>query len=122
MTPRFVGVFINLESDVAKRESMVSQLEKSGAAWLRQEGARGRAIPDDLRESFDFSGPDACELLEGIPAHQVIRFQVIAPTRAEKMVIMVTTLVSTSPLPIVLATAVPYKAPIRLKTAARAIA
>ena len=65
MTSRFVAVFINLESDHAKRESMESQLEKSGAPWLRQEGVRGRAIPEILRDNFELDVPDACELLEG---------------------------------------------------------
>ena len=56
--------------------------------------------------------------LEGRPSHQVMRFQTMAPTRAEKIVAMVTTLVSTSPLPMVVATAVPASAPMRLKKAA----
>ncbi len=43
----------------------------------------------------------------------------MAASRADKTVCKVTTPVSTRPLPIVAATAVPHKAPIRLHTAAR---
>ena len=46
----------------------------------------------------------ACELLEGIPSAQVIRFQAMAPTRAPKMTCASTTLGSMIPVPMVLAT------------------
>ncbi len=46
----------------------------------------------------------------------------IAPTSAARIVIIVTTPVSTNPLPIVLATAVPVSAPTRFPTAASMIA
>ena len=65
MSAQFVAVFINLDTDHAKRASMQAQLEKSGAPWLRQEAVRGRAIPDVLRDNFDLATPGACELLEG---------------------------------------------------------
>ena len=46
----------------------------------------------------------------------------MAPSNAHSTVVMVMTLVSTIPLPIVEATAVPVRAPVRLKNAASAIA
>ena len=46
----------------------------------------------------------------------------IAPSRAQRTVFMSTTFVSTMPLPMVDATAVPMSAPVRLKNAAIAIA
>ena len=46
----------------------------------------------------------------------------IAPSSAQSTVVMVMTLVSTMPFPMVEATAVPMSAPVRLKNAASAIA
>lgn len=50
-----------------------------------------------------------------MPKLQVKKFQLIAPKSAEISTISVTTLVSTSPFEIVAATAVPKKAPKKLK-------
>src|SRR5690606_10815753 len=55
---------------------------------------------------------------EGNPSHHVNRFQTIAPINAASTVAMVIASASTRPLPIVLATAVPHNAPMRLKNAA----
>src|SRR5436305_8049367 len=60
--------------------------------------------------------------LEGNPPHQVVMFQANAASSADSTVAEVTTLVSTNPLPIVDATAPPNSAPVRLNTAAIAIA
>src|SRR5689334_9473908 len=59
--------------------------------------------------------------LEGKPNHQVMRFQMIAPRRAQMMIweLMLTSVELISPEEIVLATAVPHIAPTRLVTAAR---
>src|ERR1700712_3682636 len=46
----------------------------------------------------------ACELEDGIPSPQVIRFQAMAPTRAAKITVASTTLGSMIPVPMVLAT------------------
>src|SRR5258705_11088824 len=54
--------------------------------------------------------------LDGRPIHQVRRFQAIPPIRAHIMVLSVMRFLSTSPVPIVLATAVPANAPMRLNT------
>lgn len=59
----------------------------------------------------------ACEDDEGMPKYQVNRFQRIAPSRAESTTPCVTAPGSTSPLPIVAATAVPVSAPRKLRTA-----
>src|SRR5512138_3300742 len=58
--------------------------------------------------------------LEGRPNHQVMRFQMIAPIKAQIMIsdVMVTSLVSISPEDMVLATAVPQSAPSRFVLAA----
>src|SRR5215471_18512854 len=61
----------------------------------------------------------ACEELEGRPNHQVSKFHRIAPTKAQTRISEVTIRVSTKPEAIVLATAVPHKAPSRLVKAAR---
>src|SRR5581483_3494896 len=62
----------------------------------------------------------ACDDDEGKPSHQVIRFQIVAPSSAQisSSAPMLTTPVSIKPAAIVLATAVPISAPIRLVTAA----
>src|SRR5437762_1008689 len=60
--------------------------------------------------------------LEGNPNHQVAMFHANAAIRAQSTVGIVTMLVSTSPLPIVDATAPPRSAPVRLKNAAIAMA
>ena len=60
--------------------------------------------------------------LDGKPSHHVTRFQMIAPSNAASTVFMSTNFVSTMPLPMVEATAVPMSAPVRLKKAAIAIA
>src|SRR4029453_5204693 len=60
--------------------------------------------------------------LDGNPNHHVAMFQTNAATTAESTVAIVTTSVSTNPLPIVEATAPPNNAPVRLKNAAIAIA
>jgi hypothetical protein len=54
----------------------------------------------------------------GRPSHQVIRFQVMAPMRAAATTTWVVVCSSTRPAPMVLATAVPAKAPMKLKEAA----
>src|ERR1043166_8677797 len=58
--------------------------------------------------------------LEGRPNHQVSRFQMMAPSKAQIMMseLMCTSLVSTSPEVMVLATAVPHIAPSKLVIAA----
>src|SRR6478609_8974317 len=49
----------------------------------------------------------ACEELEGSPKYQVSRFHTMPPSSAQTMISDVTTLVSTRPEAMVLATAVP---------------
>jgi hypothetical protein len=60
----------------------------------------------------------ACELELGIPKYHVIRFQAIAPIRAAITTDCVVVVSSTRPAPIVLATAVPANAPMKLNAAA----
>src|SRR5680860_640926 len=62
----------------------------------------------------------ACDDDDGRPFHQVRRFQVVAPIRAEPTMSRPTVPEGGSmrPLPTVLATLVPMKAPTRLKNAA----
>jgi hypothetical protein len=61
----------------------------------------------------------AWELLDGMPAHQVIRFQEIAPINAAKMILGVTILGSMMPVPIVWATCSPKnRKAMKLKNAA----
>src|ERR1035437_2285599 len=64
----------------------------------------------------------ACDELDGIPNHQVNRFQRMAATRAQIRTSDVATFGSTRPEAIVLATALPMKAPTRLVTVASATA
>ena len=62
-------------------------------------------------------------LLElGRPSRQVMRFQVIAPMSAAATIAWVVVVSSTRPAPIVLATAVPANAPMKLKAVAIATA
>ena len=65
----------------------------------------------------------ACEELDGIPPNQVIRFQVIAPTRAARITRASTLSGRTMPLPIVWATLTPNpNAATKLKNAAQTTA
>src|SRR3954464_14882449 len=57
----------------------------------------------------------ACDELDGMPYHHVIRFQVIAPSSAARTTVCVTIAGSANPDAIVLATAVPVTAPTKLK-------
>ena len=62
-------------------------------------------------------------LLElGRPSHHVSRFQTIAPMSAAATIACVVLASLTSPAPIVLATAVPAKAPMKLNAVAMAMA
>jgi hypothetical protein len=62
----------------------------------------------------------ACELLEGIPAHHVIKFQEIAPIRDPKITPGSTTSAATIPVPIVCATCTPKsRNAMKLKKAAQ---
>ena len=56
----------------------------------------------------------------GRPSHQVMRFHAIAPMSAAATIAWVVVASSTSPAPIVLATAVPANAPMKLNAAAMA--
>ncbi len=60
----------------------------------------------------------AWELELGRPCHQVRRFQAMAPRRALATMSCVVVCSSTSPAPMVLATAVPANAPMKLNAAA----
>jgi hypothetical protein len=60
--------------------------------------------------------------LDGSPTHHVVIFQANAAISAQSIVVVVTTFVSTKPLPMVDATAPPKSAPVKLNTAAIAIA
>src|SRR3954462_8935717 len=64
----------------------------------------------------------ACEELDGMPYHQVSRFQKMADNRAAATMPLVTICGSTMPLPMVLATAVLAKAPPKFNTAERMMA
>src|SRR6267154_2915198 len=65
----------------------------------------------------------ACDEDEGSPAYQVMRFQAMAPSRPARMTVASTTAMSTRPLPIVFATAVPNtKNATKLKTPAHTTA
>ena len=64
----------------------------------------------------------ACDELDGRPSHHVKRFQAIAPNRPASTVCIVTRLVSSTPLPTVVATAVVTNAPTRFATDATATA
>src|SRR3954471_5181992 len=61
---------------------------------------------------------NACDELDGRPAHQVTRFQTIAPTRPAKITVRVTSPASTMPLAIVAATCSERNAPTKFRTAA----
>ena len=61
----------------------------------------------------------ACDELDGMPYHQVIRFQAHAPTSAESTTVCVTSPGSAKPDAIVFATAVPVIAPKKLRIPAR---
>ena len=62
----------------------------------------------------------ACELLEGMPAHQVIRFHEMAPTRAAKITPALTMPGSMMPVPMVWATCRPKnRKAMKLKNAAQ---
>ena len=61
----------------------------------------------------------ACELLDGMPPHQVIRFQQIAPISAPKITRASTTSAATMPVPTVCATCRPKnRNAMKLKNAA----
>src|ERR1700730_2934133 len=63
---------------------------------------------------------NACELLDGIPAHQVTRFHEIAPVRAPKITSASIILAETIPTPIVRATCTPNTTnAMKLKNAAQ---
>jgi hypothetical protein len=65
----------------------------------------------------------ACELLDGMPASQVMMFQAMAPARAAKMTPGVTMLASTMPVPRVSATCRPKnRKAMKLKNAAQSTA
>ncbi len=64
----------------------------------------------------------ACELEDGSARYHVIRFQVIAPMSAAATTAWVVVASSTRPAPIVLATAVPANAPMKLNAVAIRIA
>src|SRR5690242_19827998 len=73
------------------------------------------AIPAPTRPPIS-----ACELEEGIPSPQVIRFQTMAPTSAAKITAASTTEGSMIPLPMVLATCRPNtRKAMKLKNAAQ---
>src|SRR6478735_628653 len=57
----------------------------------------------------------ACEELEGMPHHQVSKFQIQAPSSAASTTVWLTTAGLANPEAIVLATAVPAIAPTKLK-------
>src|SRR6266511_735475 len=66
---------------------------------------------------------NACELLEGIPSHQVIKVQQMAPIRAPNITAASTTSAATIPVPTVCATCRPKnKQAMKLKNAAHATA
>ena len=81
-------------------------------------------VPADARAAPTSPPMSACEDDDGNPKYQVIRFQAIAPTRAEKMRTRPSWPegVPMMPLPTVFATFVEMKAPARLKAAAMASA
>jgi len=61
----------------------------------------------------------ACDELDGMPYHHVIKFQVIAPSSAASTTVCVTMVAgSANPEAIVFATAVPVIAPAKLNTPA----
>src|SRR5688572_14991350 len=64
----------------------------------------------------------ACELDDGSPKYQVVRFQVIAPTRPAKITVVVIAPASTTSLATVAATSSEMKAPAKFRMAAYATA
>ena len=73
------------------------------------------AIPEPTRPPIN-----ACELLDGMPSHQVTMFQVMAPISAPKITCASTTSAPTIPVPMVLATCRPKnRKATKLKTAAQ---
>jgi hypothetical protein len=64
----------------------------------------------------------ACELELGIAKYHVMRFHAMAPMSAAMTTVCVVVCSSTSPEPIVFATAVPANAPMKLKAAAMSTA
>lgn len=64
----------------------------------------------------------ACDDELGMPYHHVNRFQAMAPKSAAMMTASVVVSVSTTPAPMVLATAVPAKAPAKFMAAAMSTA
>src|SRR5689334_4653019 len=64
----------------------------------------------------------ACEELDGSPKYHVITFQAIAPTSPQNTTVVVTALVSTKPLPMVVATFSEMNAPTKFSSDANATA
>ncbi len=86
--------------------------------------AQPRTLVPPLLMPAPISPPiSACDELDGIPYHQVMRFQPIAPISAATTTVLSTTCGSTIPLPMVLATCSGKKTnATKLKKAAHATA
>ena len=94
------------------------------AAPVFSKPAHTGAAPPAFMTPAPTSPPiSACELLEGMPAHHVIKFHEIAPIRAPKMTRASMTSAATMPTPTVCATCTPKtKKAMKLKNAAHATA
>ena len=86
--------------------------------------AQTTATPPALATPAPIKPPiSACELLDGMPPHQVIRFQAIAPISAPKITRASTTSAATMPVPTVCATCRPKnRNAMKLKKAAQTTA
>jgi glycosyl transferase, family 25 len=63
---KFLTVFINLASDVARRQTMEAQLERLGLLYARQEAVLGAAIPQEIASHFyDKNSNLTCSLRKG---------------------------------------------------------
>jgi hypothetical protein len=93
------------------------------AAVLARPAQTTASVPATQRPAPTSPPIRACELDEGMPFHQVSRFQAMAPIRAPKITRSLMTLTSMMPDPTVLATCRPKKAKaMKLKKAAHTTA
>ena len=116
---KHAGEFI-IDDDVAYSREQITVLSSTGASRKPTAGDRTIAAavlltpPHSTAESPSLAIPapssppiNACELLDGMPSHQVTMFQVIAPISAPKITCASMTLAPTMPVPTVCATCSP---------------
>ena len=85
------------------KKPMVGEIRMKATVFTSPEAING-ALPALAMVAPTMPPIKACELLEGMPYHQVITFQAMAPMSAPKITCWSTTPGSTMPLPTVAAT------------------